>query len=197
MHQRRNGQADDESGVCSLFRSLINPQIQLIQRRIQLAKQRRLWMWSDSSMVPSPFWIRLFVRGLKIHVLWTSQCPYNEAPVATGGSKIQFWFLLGLRARQPRQRGLVVQWRPVSTGCKGGSKKRQRAEAESSEVSAVVSAAPPNVQFHEDPCEGSFFQSFGHLPRAATSSAAAAASGFVSPCACVFVPSLIGLLNPF
>ena len=118
--------ADDESGVCSLFRSLINPQIQLIQRRIQLAEQQTLWMWSDSSMVPSPFWIRLFVRGLKIHVLWTSyghQCPYNDAPVATGGSMIQFW----LSSRTARAVATPAwtdwQWRPVSTGCKGRPQK--------------------------------------------------------------------------
>ena len=71
-----------------MLRSLRNPQIQLIQCRILLAM---FWMWSDSFMVPSPFWIQLCVRGVKTHVSLTSnghQCPYYMAPVATGGSMI-------------------------------------------------------------------------------------------------------------
>ena len=51
-------------------------------------------------------------------------------------------FLLGLRTRSPRPLRLVVQRRSVSTGCKGGRKKRQRPEAESGEVAAMVSTAP-------------------------------------------------------
>ena len=70
-----------------------------------------------------------FVHGT-VSILDTIMCSYNRC------------FLLGLRTRSPRPRGLVVQWRPVSNGCKGGPKKRQRPEAETGEVASTASTAP-------------------------------------------------------
>ena len=63
-----------------------------------------------------PFWIRLCTHGFKTHVSSTSngrQLIYNQAPEATGGRLAAGHhpgFLLGLRTRSPRPRGLVVEW---------------------------------------------------------------------------------------
>ena len=101
-----------------MFRSLTNPQeqIQRTQHRILLATQQMLWMWLGSFMVPNPFWIQICVHGFKTHLSSTSdglQLIYNQAPEATGGRLAAGHhpgFLLGLRTRTPRPRGLVVEW---------------------------------------------------------------------------------------